>query len=51
MERRKRGGWGIAEYFFRWQQWDIEMKKKVGEWAGWEQWDFDFMLITSKDRL
>lgn len=26
-------------------------KAKVGVWAGWERWDFDFMLITSKDSL
>lgn len=26
-------------------------KVKVGVWAGWERWDFDFMLITSKDSL
>lgn len=38
---------------FRWQQWEMEIEEKVevGVWASWERWDFDFMLITSKDRL
>ena len=24
-------------------------KVKAGVWASWKQWDFAFMLITSKD--
>lgn len=28
-----------------------EEKVKVGVWTSWERLDFDFMLITSKDRL
>lgn len=44
---------GQSRKSFRRQEGEKENRRKMksGRGVGWERWDFDFMLIASKERL